>query len=111
MYIEEQIADLRKTVNKLEIQMNNLFSYNIPQGISSQSIDNKDYDVVYTVKEVSKILKTNPAYIYELIKSGKLPALKLGSIRVRKQALEEFLIDYEGKDLSDVSNITELKKS
>ena len=39
-------------------------------------------DMVLTVKEVSKILKTNPAYIYELIKSGMLPALKLRSIRV-----------------------------
>ncbi|BCK01646.1 helix-turn-helix domain-containing protein [Anaerocolumna chitinilytica] len=68
-------------------------------------------DMVLTVKEVSKILKTNPAYIYELIKSGKLPALKLGSIRVRKQALEQFLIDYEGKDLSDINDITELKRA
>ena len=39
---------------------------------------------------------------------GLLPALKLGSIRVRKAALDEFLQRYEGHDLSDPLNIKEL---
>lgn len=55
-------------------------------------------DELLTVKEVSKILKTNPAYIYMLINTGKLPALKLGSIKVRQQALEAFLLKMEGGD-------------
>lgn len=63
---------------------------------------------VYTVKEVSQMLHTNPAFVYRLIKLGLLPALKLGSIRVRKEALEEFLQRYEGCDLSDPLNIKEL---
>ena len=39
---------------------------------------------IYTVKEVSQMLHTNPAFVYRLIKLGLLPALKLGSIRARK---------------------------
>ena len=46
--------------------------------------------------------------IWQLIRLGLLPALKLGSIRVRKEALEEFLQRYEGYDLSDPLNIKEL---
>ena len=63
---------------------------------------------VYTVKEVSRLLHTNPAFVYRIINLGLLPALKLGSIRVRKAALDEFLQRYEGCDLSDPLDIKEL---
>lgn len=43
-----------------------------------------------------------------MISSGMLPALKLGSLRVRKQALENFLEEYEGQDLSDLDHIKPL---
>ena len=66
--------------------------------------------MVYTVKEVSSLLHTNPAYIYRIIDLGLLPALKLGSIRVRKDALDGFLRQYEGFDLSDPVNIKTLIK-
>ncbi|MCI7767923.1 MAG: helix-turn-helix domain-containing protein [Oscillospiraceae bacterium] len=52
--------------------------------------------MIYTVKEVSEIIHTNPAYVYSLIKSGLLPALKLGSYKIRKTALQNFLEDNEG---------------
>jgi excisionase family DNA binding protein len=112
MYIEEQIVDLRKKVIELEIQINKLTSLYMHQGSkiynNDVEIESKDSDIVLTVKEVSKILKTNTAYIYELIRIGKLPALKLGSIKVRKQALIRFLNEYEGFDLSDINDIKEL---
>lgn len=60
-------------------------------------------DEVLTVKEVSKILKVNVHKVYELIRVGLLPALKLGSLKVRKTSLEKFLADYDGYDLSDLS--------
>ena len=66
------------------------------------------YAPVYTVKEVSRLLHTNPAFVYRIINLGLLPALKLGSIRVRKAALDEFLQRYEGCDLSDPLDIKEL---
>lgn len=35
--------------------------------------------MLYTVKEVSEILKVNVSYVYTLIKKQLLPAIKLGS--------------------------------
>ena len=66
-------------------------------------------DVIYTVAETAKLLKTNPAYIYKLINAGILPALRLGGMKIRKAALLEFLKKYEGKDLRDVNNIKEME--
>lgn len=67
--------------------------------------------VIYTVKEISHLLRTNPAYIYKLIERGILPALKLGSLRVRKDALDAFLVNYEGCDLSDLDHIKSLSSA
>ena len=61
--------------------------------------------LIYTVQEVASILHSSPNYIYELIKKGYLPAIKLGSLKVLKSTLERFLIQNEGKDLSDLNNI------
>lgn len=66
-------------------------------------------DVLYTVKEASKLLKTNQGFVYELIKKGLLPALKLGSYKIRRVVLLEFLEKYEGKDLTDLDNIKDLQ--
>jgi excisionase family DNA binding protein len=66
---------------------------------------------LYTVKEVSQILKVNVHRVYDLIRSGVLPALKLGNLKVRKEALERFLADYEGYDLTDLQNINKLDLS
>lgn len=66
--------------------------------------------MLYTVSETSKILKTNTSYVYSLIKLGFLPAIKLGSYKIRKTTLEEFLQEYENKDLTDLTNIKELQK-
>lgn len=68
-------------------------------------------DVIYTVSETAKLLKTNSNYVYSLIRLGYLPALKLGSMKVRKEAIDEFLKKYEGKDLTDLENIKELEGS
>ena len=48
-------------------------------------------DVVYTISEVSKLLKVNRNFVYGLIKSGKLKAIKIGSLKVRKKDLHEYL--------------------
>lgn len=65
-------------------------------------------DVLYTVKETSKLLKTSPNYVYELIKRGMLPALKLGSLKIRRTTILNFLEQNEGKDLTDLDNISSL---
>lgn len=60
---------------------------------------------LYTVKETAGILKVNTHYVYDLINHGLLPALKLGSWKIRDEAIESFLKKYECYDLSDLSNI------
>lgn len=66
--------------------------------------------VVYSVKEISQLLHTNAALIYRFIELGLLPAIKLGSLRVRKQALDQFLVDYEGF-LSNPEEIRRITKA
>lgn len=63
--------------------------------------------MLYTIKEVSEILKTNVTYVHRLRKSGLLPTIKLGAYKVRKEALEEFLKKYEGYDLSVPEQVEE----
>ena len=65
--------------------------------------------MLYTVKEVSEIIKTNPTFVYRLINCGKLPAIKLGTYKVRKEALEAFLLEHEGMDATDPENIRPLR--
>lgn len=49
------------------------------------------YKPLYMVKDVAKVLLVNPAKVYELIQAGELPALKLGSIKIRGSDLEKFI--------------------
>jgi excisionase family DNA binding protein len=65
--------------------------------------------ILYTVKEVAELLKTNVDYIHKLRKSGLLPFLKLGQYKVRRESLLAFLANYEGKDLTDPFNIMNLE--
>lgn len=64
--------------------------------------------ILYNVKEVSEILKTNVSYVHTLRKSGLLPFIKLGTYKVRDEALNEFLRKYEGYDLTDPTHIKKL---
>lgn len=64
--------------------------------------------LIYTVQEVASILHSSPNYIYELIRKGYLPAIKLGSLKVLKSTLERFLVQNEGKDLSDLNDIKKI---
>ncbi len=65
--------------------------------------------LIYTVHEVAKILHSSPNYVYKLIEYGYLPAIKLGSIKVLKSSLEQFLIENQGNDLSNLNLIKKLE--
>jgi excisionase family DNA binding protein len=54
----------------------------------------KVYEPLYTVKEVSKVLKVNTDAVYDLINAGKLPCLQLGLKKVRGTDLERFIEQY-----------------
>ncbi len=64
--------------------------------------------MLYTVKEIAGIMHSNTNYVYDLIRRGFLPAMKLGSYKVRAEALEKILAESEGKDLTDLASIKEL---
>ena len=66
-------------------------------------------DMLYTVPEVAKLLKTNQDYVYKLHKTGLLKFLKIGRLKCRKATLDEFLAKYDGMDISDPENIKEVK--
>lgn len=64
-----------------------------------------DSVILYTVKEVSTILKSNKNAVYQLIYSGALPCVKFGQIKVRHDALAKFLEKAEGYDYTDPYDI------
>lgn len=68
-------------------------------------------DILYTVEEVSKMIKTNVAYVHKLRKAKLLPFLKLGSYKCRKSALLKFLEQYEGYDLTDPFDLKLLEET
>ena len=47
--------------------------------------------MLLTVSEVAKQLKVNRNFVYKLIKDGELKAVKIGSIKVRKTDLDEYV--------------------
>jgi len=52
---------------------------------------NMDNNELYTLKEVSKILKCSEKTVYRLIKSGKLKATKINQWRIKKSDLEKLM--------------------
>ena len=70
-------------------------------------MDNK----LYSIKEVSQILRVTPRYAYDLVYRGLLPAIKLGSLKVRPEDIDAFLDKYNGYDLSNPADVMPLLQS
>ena len=68
-------------------------------------------DMLYTVAEVAKILKTNTDYVYKLQRTGLLRFLKLGRLKCRRATLEAFLAQYDGMDITDPENIKPIENT
>ena len=62
-------------------------------------------DKLITVPEFAKVIGSNPNKAYDIVKAKLIPVLILGKVKIRQKAVEEFLIKYEGYDLTDLSNI------
>ena len=60
------------------------------------------------VKAVSKILGSNPAYVYKLRDAGLLKFMKLGKFKCRRSSLDEFIRNMEGMDVTDPFNVKPL---
>ena len=46
---------------------------------------------LYTVTEVAKLLKVNRNFVYDIIRKGELEAVRIGSSKVRKDAIERYI--------------------
>ena len=64
---------------------------------------------LYTIKEVSKLLKCSINRVHDLRKSGVLKCLKLGNYKVTQSSLNDFLSRYDGMDVTDPKNIKEIR--
>lgn len=51
--------------------------------------------MLLTVREVASHLRVNRAYVYGLISRGELPAVHVGSTKVRLATLEQFVKERE----------------
>ena len=49
--------------------------------------------MLLSVSEVAKMLKVNRNFVYKIINNGELEAVKVGSIKVKKEALTKYVND------------------
>ena len=49
--------------------------------------------MLLSVSEVAKALKVNRNFVYKIINNGELEAVKIGSIKVKKEALNRYIED------------------
>ena len=47
--------------------------------------------MLLSVSEVAKLLKVNRNFVYKIINTGELEAVKIGSIKVKQEALNEYI--------------------
>ncbi len=47
--------------------------------------------MLLSVSEVAKLLKVNRNFVYKIINTGELEAVKIGSIKVRREALNRYV--------------------
>lgn len=64
--------------------------------------------MIFTIEEVARILKTSKQYTYMLVKGGFLVGLKLGRLKVTRSELVRFLNENQGKDFTDLDHIRNL---
>ena len=54
-------------------------------------------DILYSVTEAAKLLHVNKNMVYDLIRCGYLRSIKLGSRKVSRKALLDFVEQFEGQ--------------
>jgi excisionase family DNA binding protein len=64
---------------------------------------------LYTVAQAAGILQTSKANVYHFIRAGLLKSVKIGTTKIRHDAISEFLNNSESMDLSAVLKTCNLK--
>ncbi len=62
----------------------------------------KTENILYTISEVSKLLKVNKNFVYKLIDAGLIRSIKLGCRKITRKSLMEFLDKYDGLDYDEM---------
>ena len=47
--------------------------------------------MLLSLSEVAKLLKVNPIFVYKTINTGELEVVRIGSIKVREEALNRYV--------------------
>ena len=47
--------------------------------------------MLLSVSEVAKLLKVNRNFVYKIINTGELEAVRIGSIKVKQEALNRYI--------------------
>ena len=47
--------------------------------------------MLLSVSEVAKLLKVNRNFVYKIINNGELEAVRIGSIKVKREALNQYV--------------------
>ena len=64
--------------------------------------------VLYTVSETAELLKVNRNSVYDLLRKIIIRGIKIGSLKITRKELLDFLERNNGKDLSNLDEIKEL---
>ncbi len=54
----------------------------------------KEYNALYSVKEVAALMEVSINSVYALLRSGRLPYIQLGAMKIRGSDLEKFIESY-----------------
>lgn len=55
---------------------------------------------LYTMAETAKLLHISRGDVYKLYHAGLLRCLKLGSLKVRREEIDRFMKEAEGKEIN-----------
>ena len=64
--------------------------------------------MLYTVSEVATLLKVNRNFVYDEIKKGNLEAVRIGSIKVKKESLIKYINSKADTSFSIPSIVTSI---
>lgn len=70
-------------------------------------MNNMAAPTLYTLDELTEVLKINRNDVGKLIKYGHIKAIKLGRIKVPDFEVERFMTENLGNDFSDFANVVE----
>ena len=59
------------------------------------------YQPLYNIAEVANVLRTNKNFVYDEIRKGRIPVLKMGSYKVRGTDLENYISKYPAEEMID----------